>query len=247
MKEKREVLSHTQAVIMFMIMTIALHILCLKIAGIIKGSDDISYYINYGSKILGVILIAGIILFASFTPMRCNWSSLRASGKKLISNLLVSAVISIVVIAILLGFRLYLNTKSPDNREVPWFGLYLNIHMRWFYPLNVVFQEFFIKAFVQENIGMMVHGFDRHPVANSTELCRKRSGKEVAIISCITALFFFILHVQYALYYMTGALLLCLITGLLYERNRNIWGSVIIHFVLGFLPRCLGILQILER
>ena len=73
MKEKREVRSHTQAVIMFMIMTIALHILCLKIFGIIKGSDDISYYINYGSKILGVILIAGMLLFASFTPMRCNW------------------------------------------------------------------------------------------------------------------------------------------------------------------------------
>jgi Predicted metal-dependent membrane protease len=122
-----------------------------------------------------------------------------------------------------MGFRLYLNTKSPNYREIPWFGLYLNIHMRWFYPLNVVFQEFFIKAFVQENIGMMVHGFDRHPVANSTELRRKRSGKEVAIISCITALFFFILHVQYALYYMTGALLLCLITGLLYERDRNIY------------------------
>ena len=77
------------------------------------------------------------------------------------------------------------------------------------------------------NIAMAghTHGFDRHPVANSTELRRKRSGKEVAIISCITALFFFILHVQYALYYMTGALLLCLITGLQYERDRNIWGG----------------------
>jgi membrane protease YdiL (CAAX protease family) len=45
---------------------------------------------------------------------------------------------------------------------------------------------------------------------------------------------------------MTGALVLCLVTGVLYERNRNIWGPVLIHFAIGFMPRCLGVLQILE-
>ena len=44
----------------------------------------------------------------------------------------------------------------------------------------------------------------------------------------------------------TGAFLLCFFTGLLYERDRNIWGSVIIHFALGFMPRCFGVLQIIE-
>ena len=37
-----------------------------------------------------------------------------------------------------------------------------------------------------------------------------------------------------------------LFTGLLYERDRNIWGAVMIHFAVGFLPRCFGILQIIE-
>ena len=71
-------------------------------------------------------------------------------------------------------------------------------------------------------------------------------GTGVIKAAWITAVFFFSLHMQYPLFYMTGALLLCLVTGVLYEKNRNIWGAVLIHFAIGFLPRCLGVLQILE-
>ncbi len=69
--------------------------------------------------------------------------------------------------------------------------------------------------------------------------------RQAFITAWITSVFF-ILHMQYALYYMTGALLLCLVTGILYEKDRNIWGSILIHFAIGFMPRCLGVLQILE-
>jgi membrane protease YdiL (CAAX protease family) len=55
-----------------------------------------------------------------------------------------------------------------------------------------------------------------------------------------------VLHIQYPLYYMVGAFVLCFFTGLLYEKDRNIWGAVMIHFAIGFLPRCFGILQIIE-
>jgi hypothetical protein len=30
------------------------------------------------------------------------------------------------------------------------------------------------------------------------------------------------------------------------QKDRNIWGAVMIHFAIGFLPRCFGILQIIE-
>ena len=64
MKRSGKTMSHTQAVVLFMIMTAAFHILGMKICGLISHTDVISGYITYGSKILGVILITEMVLFA---------------------------------------------------------------------------------------------------------------------------------------------------------------------------------------
>ncbi len=49
------------------------------------------------------------------------------------------------------------------------------------------------------------------------------------------------MNMNYPLYYLIGAGILCIGTGYLYERDRNIWGSSLIHFVIGFMPRALGL------
>lgn len=76
---------------------------------------------------------------------------------------------------------------------------------------------------------------------------RAAGAGNIHITVWVTSIFFFILHLQYPFYYMIGAIVLCVGTGYLYEKYRNIWGAVLIHFTLGFLPRCIGVLQILER
>lgn len=240
MKNNKRPINHTQAVILFLTLTVTLHILGFRINGIIKGSDLVSDYIDYGSKILGLILVSEMILFIWFTPMKYNRQALYLSGKDSRKSLVQSAVIALLVVAALVGFRFYLNTKNPAYREIPLFGLYLNVHTRWLYPANIVFQEFFIKAFTQENIGIVLRSIGADEKHNGSYRIQS------FLIALITAMFFFVLHIQYPLYYMTGAFVLCFVTGLLYERDRNIWGAVMIHFALGFLPRCLGILQIIE-
>ena len=239
-------MSHTQSVMLFMIMTMALHILCMKIYGLIVHTDLISDYITYGSKILGVILVIEMVLFAQLTPMKCNWSALRAGKDELKRSLPISIAISVFIIAALAAFRLYMNTKNPVYREIPYFGLYLNVHTRWLYPFNIIFQEFFIKAYVQDNIGIALCGYGQMDFPDALRSHTNVNIRQALITALITAVFFFILHMQYPLYYMTGALFLCLVTGILYEKNRNIWGAVLIHFAIGFMPRCLGVLQILE-
>ena len=57
----------------------------------------------------------------------------------------------------------------------------------------------------------------------------------------LTGLFFAVLHMNYQLYYLLGAGLLCMLTGYLYERDGNIWGAVLIHLTVGFMPRALGL------
>ena len=240
MKNNRKSINQTQAVILFMMLTVTLHILGLKANGVIKGSELISAYLDYGSKILGAILIAEMLLFIWLTPMKLNRQALRWYGKEDGKALMQSAAIALLTVAALLGFRFYMNAKNPAYREIPLFGLYLNVHTRWLYPLSIVFQEFFIKAFTQENIGIALRNVGPEEKQNG-------SNKIQALLTAlITSMFFFVLHLQYPLYYMTGAFLLCFVTGLLYERDRNIWGAVMVHFAIGFLPRCFGVLQIIE-
>ena len=239
MKNSGRSLNHTQAIALFLILTVTLHVLGLRVNGFIKGSDLISDY-TYGSKILAVILAAEMVLLIYFTPVKYNRQALRCSIKESWRSLTQSAVISFLIVASLVGFRVYLNARDPACREIPPFGLYLNVHTRWLYPFNIVFQEFFIKAFTQENIGIMLRSIGASEKHNEPDKIQS------FLTVFITAMFFFILHIQYPLYYMTGAFVLCFVTGLLYERDRNIWGPVMIHFAIGFLPRCLGILQIIE-
>ena len=239
-------MSHTQSVILFILMTVTLHVLGMKIYGTIAHTDQISDYITYGSKILGAILVTEMVLFSLLTPMKCNWSALRASKDELKRSLPVCIAISLLIVAALIAFRLYMNTKNPVYREIPYFGLYLNVHTRWLYPFSIVFQEFFIKAYVQDNIGITLCGYGQLDFPEALRSHKNVNTRQALITAFITAVFFFVLHLQYPLFYMTGALLLCLVTGVLYEKNRNIWGAVLIHFAIGFMPRCLGVLQILE-
>lgn len=247
MERNRQTMSHTQAVILFMIMTVAFNILGLKIFGLIAHTDIISAYIPYGSKILGAILIIEMVLYTRLTPMKCNWSALRPGKEDLKRSLPVSIMISLLIVAALIAFRLYQNAKNPVYQEIPYFGLYLNMNTRWLYPLNIIFQEFFIKAFVQDNIGITLCGYGQMAFPDALERHKNVSIRQALLTAWITSVFFFTLHLQYRLYYMTGALLLCFVTGMLYEKDRNIWGAVLIHFAIGFLPRCFGVLQILEH
>ena len=113
MKNRGKSINHTQAVFLFLMLTVTLHILGLKVNGAVKGSDLISAYIDYGSKILGAILIAEMVLLICFTPMVLNRQALRCSWKENRKALVQSAVISLLIAAALLGFSFYMNAKDP--------------------------------------------------------------------------------------------------------------------------------------
>lgn len=229
------------AVTFFMLMTIMLHVIALKVFTIAAHTDLLSAYKGIGSKILGAILVLEMIAFVHLTPMRINWEAMKCKREEIVPSLVVSGWISLAVIAALVIFRAVSTLRDPSIHDIPLFGLYLNLNMRYIYPINIVFQEFFIKAFVQENCSSLafqkVGRHSKGPVG----------AENTHITVWATSIFFFILHLQYPFYYMIGALILCAVTGYLYEKHHNIWGAVLVHFTLGFLPRCLGVLQILER
>ena len=89
--------------------------------------------------------------------------------------------------------------------------------------LPAVLQELFVKGIVEDNI---------------TASCKKYN-KHFSV--WMTALFFFVLHMGYNLPMMFGAAVLCVVTGYLYEKNKSVWGSILIHFVIGFVPKIVGV------
>ena len=95
--------------------------------------------------------------------------------------------------------------------------------MRWFYPISAVLQELFVKGVVEDNITASCKKYNKH------------------FTVWMTALFFFVIHMGYELPMMFGAAILCALTGYLYEKNKSVWGSILIHFVIGFVPKIVGV------
>lgn len=221
---KKWPLDMTQTVVLFMISTILLNIMTRQIVQLFVPDLVMPRDASFVNKIfLGVALVEFLFALRK-TPLTFHLDALKINKEcNFKREMAEAAVISAALIAGMVIYRLIMNGKNPEMTERPVFGLYLTIHGRWFYPISSVLQEFMIKGFVQDNLRSISPNQSRH------------------VTVLINAMFFAILHMNYPLYYMLCAGLLCLFTGYLYERDRNIWGSVLIHFVIGFMPRALGL------
>ena len=224
MKKRPRILTQQLTVVLLFLSAILMNVLVTK--GVMMFTPD-STVTKEASRINKYFFVAlGIILIPALwkTPLTFRLAALKTGDRKAFSReMLEAAGISLVLIAGMVAYRLILNGQDPEAAARPWFGLYLGTHGRWFYPFSAVIQEFLIKAVVQENVHCLVPDGNRH------------------LIAAMTGMFFAILHMNYPLYYLLGAGLLCFGTAYLYERDGNIWGSALIHFVIGFMPRALGL------
>ena len=68
-------------------------------------------------------------------------------------------------------------------------------------------------------------------------------GKHSSIVAIIlSSLLFGAVHIAHGFMYMICAIILLGALGGLYEKQQNIWGVTLIHFVLGQSASCLGFL-----
>ena len=174
-------------------------------------------------KIFMVIISAVAVILILCKKITFSFSCFKISKDCNFKREMLEAVTIIVIYAaVLFGYRLYKNSTDPTFLERPLFALYLNVNFRWFYPLSALWQELLIKPLWQDNVKQAMGG-----------------NKQKTLI--YIGLLFCIYHMHFPLYYMTSAGVLCIITGILYERDQNIWGVWALHFCLGFLPRAVGL------
>lgn len=219
----RKRLTPALATILFLLTAIACQVVVIKIFPAVTGKPLIESNAYILTRVMEGYLIVLSVLFAIFTRFKIHFECFNPGRERIKKDLIIGAIMSAALIVILVIIRLVQNQLFPEIAQRPWFGLYLTTYMRWFYPISAVLQELFVKGIVEDNI---------------TASCKKYN-KHFSV--WITALFFFVLHMGYDLPMMFGAAVLCAVTGYLYENTKSVWGSILVHFVIGFVPKILGV------
>ena len=183
----------------------------------IPGSENvlIKIFMAIVSVIVLILVLRGKLSFS----LSCFKISKECNVKR---EFIEVAVVILLFTAFMLGYRFYMNTKDSAVAARPYFALYLNVNNRWSYPFISMWQELLIKPLWQDNV-------------------KKAMGGRKWITLIFIGLLFCIFHMHYRIYTFLGAGIMCFVTGILYERDKNIWGVWILHFVFGFLPRSLGL------
>ncbi len=175
------------------------------------------------ARLMEVISIVFCIFYCKFGTFKLYRTGFIATKVEIKRTLVRSGIICLFVMLFLVLSKVILSEFDSEIAAHPWFEPHLDIDMRWLYPLVVVVQEFCAKCIMQDNV---------------KRLCGE---KNILITLLVCSMIFGILHVSYPMYYMFCAALLSLITGYIYEKDKNIWGCIMVHFFIGFFPMAMGV------
>ena len=162
-----------------------------------------------------ILLGLGMILvWAIFSKTDLKFSelgfSLKNIGKPLIVNVIISASAALIMIAAKVVLIRSGSEFFPEDQ--PFFDFNFTLGMK-LYPLSVLLQEFLSQSIIHECLMRILKG--------------KHSGIHAILLSSIL---FTALHIHRGFGYMIGSLFLCTVIGIMYRRQRSIWGLCITHY-----------------
>lgn len=171
-----------------------------------------------------MVLISSIIIYKK-TDFSVDELGLKIKKPKQTFGLAI--VISIAIVGLLMLAKLIINKISPSffNENAPFWNWDIGLYSWISYIFTCVLQEFLARSMIYGSIRKMFDG---------------KRGTLVAIL--LSSLLFGAVHIAHGFMYMISAIILLGSLGGLYEKQRNIWGVSIIHFVLGQAACCLGFL-----
>lgn len=168
----------------------------------------------YG-RLIELLGMLTFIVLALTAPLRFEKMGIVGAPDCTIDSLTLGALLSACFLAALIGFRLLTGATLTFSWHIR------GDISRLTYFLVAPFQEILAKSVLL--YGLEIALDDRKHLAN-----------------LLAALTFSALHVVYGIGMMLAALSLSLITGILFQKKRSVWGPALLHFVCGFFPTCLG-------
>lgn len=177
-----------------------------------------------------VILEVGGVLLGLFVfkMTSLTFEDLGLGTKNLAHNLKVDGIACLGIIAFFMVLKLVLMKVAPgilDHPETFYDPSWVTPVRFLSYIPTALIQEFLTRGIMQESL---CHVF------------MSKYRESMAII--ISTLMFATLHLSYTPFYMLAAGLLLLVFGIIYKKQRSIWGLALIHFTFGMTAAMLGII-----
>lgn len=170
-------------------------------------------YMTHGVEILSLIMLVFIILRTSLT-----WRDLGVMHLNLKKTVRTALIISACAVAFLFAVKFIARLINPNVFEpnAPFFDIKRFGLRQILYILTAGIQEFLARSVMQANLKRIISS---------------RHSGVIAII--LSSLIFAALHIHFGFFFMIGAAVLAGLEGILYEKQQNIIGVWIVHWVFG--------------
>lgn len=195
----------------FLTVTLAVYLILWQT--LVRFFDFPVYYYGRLIELLALVLFAAL---ACFTPMKFEEMGIIVPRKALLRSLSLGLLVGALFVACLLGFRAVLG---------------LGISFSWHVAGDISRVTYFLVAPFQEVLA-------KSAMLYSFELVFDK--KHPRLANFMSALTFGAFHVVYGIQMMLLAMLLSLVTGWIFRRERCVWGCAVTHFACGFFPLCFG-------
>lgn len=164
-------------------------------------------------EIMGALGAVYMLKHTSITVPELGLSFKGAGKHILVDGFFTALVLIAMIVAKIIIRKTMPQVISPDS---PMFYFSAWGVSETMYPLTVVVQEFLTRGAVQGSIQRIMPG----------KYC-------VPISIILSSLFFAALHIYLGMAFMVGSFLLLSVFGIIYEKQKTIWGLCIPHYFLG--------------
>ena len=181
---------------------------------------------SYLTRVLEVGGIALGFFVYKFTAL--SFKDLGLSFKNLAHNLKVDGIACLVIIAVFATIKLVTMNVAPQliaHPEAFYDPSWVSPGRIVLYVFTAIIQEFLTRGIMQESLMRVITG-----------------PRSTVIALIMSTVMFASLHLMYSPFFMLGAAIMLGTFGIVYLRQRSIWGLALIHFTFGISAAMLGII-----
>ncbi len=168
---------------------------------------------THGVEVLGLFMLAFILRSTSLT-----WRDLGVTPREPVKTVRTALVVAVCVFGALCGLKAAARLIDPGCFEpkAPFLDLSRFGLRQVLYVFTAGIQEFLARSVIQGNLRRIT--------------AAKRPG---ALAIVLSSLIFSALHIHFGFLFMAGAAILAGLEGILYDRQQNVFGVWIVHWVFG--------------
>ena len=170
-------------------------------------------FMTHGVEVLGIVMLIFILRRTSLT-----WRDLGITTQDPLKTIRTALIVAACAVGFLCALKGIARLIDPDcfEPDAPFFDISRFGIRQLIYIFTAGIQEFLARSVMQGN------------------LKRITVGKHTALLAILlSSLIFAALHIHFGFLFMAGAAILAGLEGILYEKQQNILGVWIVHWVFG--------------